>query len=593
MASLLALAVFFAQKAKLHMSKLVLANKELKQEIAERRCTEKKLRIKDCVIETSINCIATADLSGSLTYVNGSMLALWGFTDESEVLGRQLSELLAVPGEAAAMTRGLLVNDSFIGEAKGKRKDNSSLDVQCCANLVKDETGTPLCIMVSCIDITERKAMEEAVRYHAYHDFLTGLPNRTLFMEHLNCALAQARRLHAKTGVLFLDLDRFKNVNDSLGHTAGDQLLKEVAERLKLCMRESDTVARIGGDEYTVLLTHISHADDASKIAKKIMAALQRPYIINNHELRVTASIGISTCPEDGETAEALLKHADIAMYHAKEQGRNNYQFYNPVLNIRTVERIVFESSLRKTLERGELIVYYQPQLDTGTRQIICAEALVRWQHPELGLLNPMQFIPLAEEIGIIMPIDEWVLRTACAQNRAWQEEGYPPLCITVNLSAHRFQQPDLAEMVARILRDTCLKPEWLELEITESIAMRDVGNTILNMIRLTGMGIRFSIDDFGTGYSSLSYLKKLPIHKLKIDRTFIRGLTADPDDQAIVNAVIAMAHSLKLEVVAEGVETEDQLAFLHSSGCDGIQGYLFGEPLRAERFAELIPLYQ
>jgi EAL domain-containing protein (putative c-di-GMP-specific phosphodiesterase class I) len=354
-------------------------------------------------------------------------------------------------------------------------------------------------------------------------------------------------------------------------------------------MREFDTIARIGGDKFTILLPLITHPEDATKTVEKVMGVFKKPFIVGNHELHITASIGISLYPDDGENAETLLKNADIAMYYAKDQGRNNYQFFNPVLNIRTLERILLENRLRQAIERGELMVYYQPQMNIRTREIVGAEALVRWQQPELGLLTPVQFIPLAEEIGLIVQIDQWVLRTACAQLKAWQEAGYPLLYVTVNLSARQFQQPNLAETISEVLDETNLNPESLGVEITETLAMQDTELTYRNLNELNTMGIRFSIDDFGTGYSSLSYLKKLPIHKLKIDKSFIMYLVGDPDYQAIINAIIAMAHILKLKVVAEGVETEDQMSFLHSRDCDEMQGYLYSKPVPAEELEELL----
>ncbi|MBZ0157662.1 MAG: EAL domain-containing protein [Alphaproteobacteria bacterium] len=438
-------------------------------------------------------------------------------------------------------------------------------------------------------EISERKKMEERIKHQASHDFLTGLPNRMLFMEHLAMALAKARRERTLLAIMFIDLDRFKNINDSLGHAAGDQLLKDVAVHLRECLREEDTVARIGGDEYTVLLSSIARAEDIAGVARKILSLFERPYSVESHTFHISASIGISTYPDDSEYAETLLKNADIAMYYAKEQGRNNFQFYNPSMNVRTLERMILENRLRQTLDRGELVVHYQPQVSIETRQIAYAEALVRWEHPELGLLNPMHFIPLAEETGFIIPLDEWVLRTACAQNRAWQDAGYPPLCVTVNLSARQFQQPNLVELVLQVLHETGLRPEFLELEITESTAMQNIELTIPNLARLNEMGVRFSIDDFGTGYSSLSYLKKLPIQKLKIDKSFIRSLMKDPDYKAIVTAVIAMAHNLKLKVVAEGVENREQFMFLDENKCDAVQGYFFSEPLPAEEFEALM----
>ncbi|MBZ0154696.1 MAG: EAL domain-containing protein [Alphaproteobacteria bacterium] len=438
-------------------------------------------------------------------------------------------------------------------------------------------------------DVTERKELEERIRYQAYHDLLTDLPNKTLFMDRLKIALHQARRNSSLLAIMFLDLDRFKNINDTMGHTAGDQLLKDVSLRLTGCMREYDTIARIGGDEFTILLPHIFHVDDAAKTAQKILSQFTAPYTVEGHDLHITTSIGISIYPHDGEYEETLLKNADIAMYQAKEQGGNNYQFYSPSMNIRTLEHMILENSLRRTLDRGELVVHYQPQVEIGTRRISCVEALVRWQHPDMGLLDPMQFIPLAEETGFIIPMDEWVLRTACEQNKAWQDAGYPPFRVTVNLSARQFQQPNLVEMVSGVLRETRLKPEHLEIEITESTAMGDIDLTIPTMIQLTGIGIQLSIDDFGTGYSSLSYLKKLPIQKLKIDKSFIRDLTTDHDGRAIVNAVIALAHSLKLKVVAEGVETQEQMDYLYVSGCNEIQGYLFSRPLPPEELQKLL----
>ncbi|HEX8948794.1 MAG TPA: bifunctional diguanylate cyclase/phosphodiesterase, partial [Dissulfurispiraceae bacterium] len=329
-----------------------------------------------------------------------------------------------------------------------------------------------------------------------------------------------------------------------------------------------------------VLLPQIAHTEDVAKIAGKLLSIFKAPFAVDGHELHVTPSIGISFFPNDGEFAEVLLKSADIAMYHAKEQGRDNFKFYSPALNIRTLEQMILENSLRQTLQRGELVVYYQPQVNLLTGRLLCAEALVRWQHPELGLLDPMHFIPLAEEIGFIIPIGEWVLRTACIQNLEWQRAGLPPLCITVNLSMRQLQQPDFIRMVAGVLHETGLAPDLLEFEITENTAMQNIELIISNLMKLSSMGIRLSIDDFGTGYSSLSYLKKLPVQKLKIDKAFIRGAEKDPGYKAIIGAIIAMAHSLKLYVVAEGVETEEQLELLRSAGCDGIQGFIFSEPL-------------
>jgi diguanylate cyclase (GGDEF)-like protein/PAS domain S-box-containing protein len=454
--------------------------------------------------------------------------------------------------------------------------------------VIRDESGAIIELLSSGEDITERKKAEETLEYQMYHDLLTGLPNRAFFMEHLSLALPQAHRRRQKLAVMFLDIDRFKVINDTFGHGAGDELLKKIAIRLKGCMRESDILARIGGDEFTILLPDVTQVEYAARISEKIVSILKQPFIVSDQEIYVTASIGISIYPDDSDYGEDLLKNADIAMFHAKEQGGNVYQFYSPSINIRTLERIILESSLRRTLERGELVVHYQPQVNVNTREIICAEALVRWQHPELGLLHPEQFLPLAEEIGFTM-IDEWVLRTACAQAREWHETGHLPICVTVNLTARQFKHPNLVALVSQVMQDTRLDPAWLELEITENVAMADVTVTAANLIQLTRMGVKCSIDDFGTGYSSLSYLKRLPIHKLKIDKSFIHGLMDDPEDQAIVNAVISMAHSLNLKVVAEGVETEEQVLFLQEKGCDEMQGYVFSRPVPADELTELM----
>ncbi|MFO0754829.1 MAG: EAL domain-containing protein [Thermodesulfovibrionales bacterium] len=438
-------------------------------------------------------------------------------------------------------------------------------------------------------DISERKRMEETLHHQAHHDILTGLPNKTLFVEHLTAALSRAQRSGGAAAVLFLDLDQFKSVNDTFGHSVGDALLVAVAERLRACLRKTDTVARIGGDTFTVLLPRIARAEEASGIAQKVIAAFQQHFAVDGCELFVATSIGISLYPHDGGDAETLLKHADIALYHAKEQGRSHYQFYDPAINSRSLKRTRLENRLRRMLAHEELVVFYQPQVKIATGKVICVEALVRWQHPELGLLGPNQFISLAEEMGLIVPMGEWVLQTACAQNKAWQDSGHPPVCVSVNLSARQFLKPDLPETIMHALRTTGLDPGWLELEITEGTAMKDMDRTVALLHRLRDRGIGISIDDFGTGYSSLSYLKKMPIQKLKIDKSFISGLPNDPEDKAIVNAVIAMAHSLKLKVTAEGVEKEEQLSFLRSRGCDEAQGYLLGEPMPAQESARYL----
>jgi diguanylate cyclase (GGDEF)-like protein/PAS domain S-box-containing protein len=574
--------------------------KVLEDQIKERKAVEKALwkseqKLRD--IASSLGeGIYVLNEQEKLTFMNQEAERLLGRVEAELINGKvhdiihsQKADGTPLSTEECPIHNILKTGNRFVSEEEVfTRRDGKIFPVFVISTPIIEE-GKVTAVVTAFRDITERKRLEEKVSHQAHYDFLTDLPNKMLFLHHLSHALTHARRNRKSLAVLFLDLDHFKKINDSLGHAVGDELLKCVARTLKCCIRADDIVARIGGDEFSILLPEIAHANDAGRVAGKIISYLRKPLIVDGHEFHITTSIGISIYPEDSDHAETLLKNADIAMYHAKEQGKKNYQFYNPAMNVNSSERIAMENQLFRTLERGELSVYYQPIVSTEKRRLFCSEALVRWRHPELGLLGPSRFIPLAEETGFIIPIGEWVLRTACAQNKEWQESGYPPFRMTVNLSAHQLQDPDLVEKTSHILSETGLNPEFLELEITEGTAMRNVEHTISTITRLTDMGIRFAIDDFGIGYSSLSYLKKLPIQTLKIDKSFIMGITADPSDKAIVNAVIAMAHNLNLNVVAEGVETEGQMSFLQLSRCDGMQGYLVSRPLPAHEFKEVI----
>jgi len=426
----------------------------------------------------------------------------------------------------------------------------------------------------------DRKQAQATVEHQAHYDLLTNLPNRTTFRDRLTVALAQTGRNRKMLAVLFVDLDRFKTIVDTLGHTIGDKLLRGVSERLRASLEDGDTLARMGGDEFVILLPQINRADRAVHVAQRILEAIKPPFHFDQHELHITMSIGITLYPYDGENADTLLKNADTALYRAKEQGRNNYQLYTPAMNARAFERLALENSLRKALERREFLLHYQPQVHMRTGVIVGVEALVRWQHPDLGLVYPAEFISIAEEAGLITALGEWVIRTACAQNKAWQKAGLPPMTMAVNLSARQFQQQDLVETVARILKETGLEAKWLEMEITEGIAMQNADYTNVLLRGMKIMGVKVSLDDFGTGYSSLSYLKKFPIDTLKIDQSFVRDLTTDASDAAIANAVIVLAHSLKLQVVAEGVETAAQETYLREHDCDISQGFLFSIPL-------------
>ncbi len=433
-----------------------------------------------------------------------------------------------------------------------------------------------------------KEATEHAFQL-AQHDMLTGLPNRAMLTEHLHHALAQASRHERRVAVLFIDLDHFKNINDALGHDTGDIMLRSTAARLLDSVRESDTVARLGGDEFVVILPDADNERDTSAVAHQILDALARPFELTGKEFHISCSIGISLYPEDGSDATSLVKNADTAMYNAKDSGRNTYRFYTPDMNVRVMERLKMESSLRRGLERNEFFLVYQPQVDLADGAVIGLEALLRWKQPDEGLISPARFIPVAEESGLILPLSEWVLRTACAQTKYWLDQGIDPGRVAVNFSMRQFEQQNLVQLVAQILRETGLDARYLELELTETLISRNPGKAIATLSALREMGVDISIDDFGTGYSSLSYLTRFPIHKIKIDRSFVLGIGNDPSDEAVINAIIAMAHSLGLTAIAEGVETEAQLAFLRAHGCDQIQGFLFSRPLPAEKAAEFV----
>jgi diguanylate cyclase (GGDEF)-like protein/PAS domain S-box-containing protein len=516
------------------------------------------------------------------TYANGATSTITGYTRQ-EFLSLGFWDVVHPDFRPLVQARGMAGEKSEGGplryEIKIVRKDAEERWLDYTAGVI-DFAGKPA-VLGTAFDITERKRAEDQIKNLAYHDALTGLPNRLLFTDRLSLAVSQAARHHGHLAVLFLDMDRFKVINDSLGHSLGDRLLQGVAERLMACVREADTVARLGGDEFTLLLPGIAHPADVARVAEKILEALKGPFKLEGRELYCTASMGISLFPEDGADAETLVKNADTAMYRAKEQGRDNYQLYTPAMNASAIERLQLESELRRALARNELEIHYQPVLDLATGRVYGVEALLRWQHPERGVVGPSEFISLAEVTGLAVPMSEWILRTACAQARAWHAT-HPKLIVAVNLSARQFQQPDLVDLVKSALEETGLPARCLDLEITETNAMQNAEATIAVLRELKALGVRVSIDDFGIGYSSLSYLKRLPIDTLKIDQSFVRDITTDPDDAAIATAVIALAHTLKLRVVAEGVENEEQLAFLTARSCDRMQGYLFSHPLPA-----------
>ncbi|MEH2063207.1 MAG: EAL domain-containing protein [Nostoc sp.] len=453
----------------------------------------------------------------------------------------------------------------------------------------RHEESTLLTMAASIISTKQRQQVEEKIRYQALHDLLTGLPNRLLFNELLSKTLPNATRNGESLAVIFLDLDRFKVINDTLGHTLGDQLLQRVAQRLNDSLRGGDTIARWGGDEFTILLPRVNDIEEVTLVAYRILQSLEDAFHLQGHELYVTASLGIALLDNNSPDAETLIQHADAALYYAKDKGRNNYQFYSVSLSAKNPELLSLEKSLRYALERNEFTVYYQPRVNIATEQITGMEALLRWQHPEMGLVAPSVFIPLVEESGLIVPIGEWALRTACSQNKAWQDAGLPPITIAVNLSLKQFRQPKLVETIAKLLEETRLEPRFLELEITESTAIENLAFTTTVLENLQQMGIDISIDDFGTGHSSLSRLQLLPLHNLKIDQSFIRDLTHDVKVAHIIKAIVSLGKSLGLKLTAEGVENKEELEFLKSINCDDVQGFLFYRPLSAKIATEIL----
>lgn len=559
----------------------------VKQRTAEMNKANQTLRV---LIEASPLAIFVLDTEARVSLWNPAAERMFGWS-EKELQGQPLPIVPDDRGEAfqtrfAAALRG----ESFSNfETRYRRKDQSQIDASIWTTTLLDAEGHISGVMAIVADITERKAAEARIQYLAYHDTLTGLPNRVSFEERLTEALTEAAPTERTLAVLFLSLDRFKKFNDTLGHLVGDQLLRHVAARLSSSLRGGDIIARFASDEFAFLLKHIESADAAAEMARRFQSLLDAPFEIDEQELYVTASVGIGLYPHDGASAQVLLKNAGAALYRAKQQGGNNVQFYTADMNERALQRLALENSLRAGLERQEFKVYYQPQVSINTGKIVGMEALVRWEHPELGLVSPSEFIPLAEDTGLIAPLGEWVLRTACAQTKAWHDDGFTALHVAVNLSPRQFQQPDLLSMIERMLVETGLDPSFLELEVTESSVMKNAESAINTLRQLKAHGIRISIDDFGSGYSSLSYLKHLPIDSLKIDQSFVYDMTSDPKDAAIVMATIQLAHSLQLKVTAEGVETEEQLRFLRLLRCDEMQGYLFCRPLEVEAFDQLL----
>lgn len=562
--------------------------------VSQRRRAENELRLAASVFENTSEGIIITDAQRHIVSVNQAFSDLSGFSRD-EILGK--NPVILNSGQQNLefyrnMWKSINAQGTWTGEIWNRRKNGEVYPCWMAINAIKDVEGNITHYIGISSDITDQKRAEAHIRHLAQHDALTGLPNRTLLLDRITHALEQAERNQYHVGVLFMDLDRFKVVNDTLGHEIGDELLIMVADRLKRCVRQEDTVGRLGGDEFLIVLSKMSHSQDAVLVAQKTVALISEPYMVHDYELHVTISIGISVYPTDGTDAGALMKNADTAMYFAK-QTRDTFRFYAAEMNASAYERLKVENSLRHALERNEFVLHYQPLVALESGQIIGTEALIRWQHPEMGLMAPDTFIPIAEETGLIISIGEWVAREACRQCLMWQQHTVPHFKMAINISARQFWQGNLAEVFAKILQETGVDPACIELELTESMLMRHTEETIEMLNRLRSLGLNLSIDDFGTGYSSLSYLKRFPIQKLKIDRSFIRDITHDPDDAAITEAIIAMGRSLKMTVIAEGVETIDQLTYLRNHHCDEGQGYYFSKPTPASDCTALLQTQQ
>jgi diguanylate cyclase (GGDEF)-like protein/PAS domain S-box-containing protein len=568
----------------------------------ERKAVEDALHLEKERAVVTLNSIGDAvlctNISGNITYLNLVAETMTGWQRE-EAIGKPLAVVFRIidgatrkpardPMEMAVdqdRTVGLTVNCVLI------RRDGFESTIEDSAAPIHDRAGLVIGAVIVFHDVSAARAMSLQMTHSSHYDVVTNLPNRLLLNDRITQAIALARRQNRPIAVLFLDLDRFKYINDSLGHVTGDKLLQSVSRRLLTSVRASDTVSRQGGDEFVILLSEITHPEHAATSAKKILLSLNARHAIGGQDLHIDGSIGISVYPEDGEDAETLIKNADTAMYHAKEHGRNNFQFFTAEMNLKAVERQSLEGSLRRALEREEFLLHYQPKVNLHTGAITGVEALIRWQQPERGLVPPAQFVPVAEDCGLIIQIGRWVLREACRQMRAWQDAGLPLLPLAVNVSAVEFRDESFVEGLRAILSETGLEARYLELELTEGVLMEHAESTAAVLQQLKMMGVHLVVDDFGTGYSSLSYLQQFPIDVLKIDQSFVHRITADPNDSPIVSAIIDMGKNLKQRVIAEGIETQVQLAFLQAHHCAEGQGYLFSRPLAAPQFAHLLQM--
>lgn len=564
----------------------------VKQDVTQKRLDEEQMRLASKVFENTLEGVLVTDPKGNIVYTNQAFQDITGYSNK-EVMGKNPKILSSGKHDQKFyqdMWQALIKKGEWQGEIWNRRKTGEIYPEWLTLSAIKDNGGKTVQYAAILSDLTSRKQNEERIKHLAYHDALTDLPNRYLFLDRLTLALAHAARHESTLAVLFLDLDRFKDVNDTLGHAAGDHLLQEVARRLQKCIRDEDTVARMGGDEFTLLLPEVS-VDKAKDVARRILKVFEKPFMIDDKELLITPSIGIATASDKSIDAQTILRYADLAMYKAKENGKNRYWIYQSDMSLIAQNRLTLEQRLRRALEREEFVLYYQPQVDVVSGKLLGMEALLRWKHPEAGIIPPMKFIPIAEETGLILPIGEWVLRTAIAQNVAWQKKGLSPLRIAVNLSGRQLLQEDLVEKVKAILEEEQMDGKWLELEITESVAMHDMELTARVLKEFKQMDVHIAIDDFGIGYSSLSYLKLFPIDTLKVDQSFIRDSLHNTENGTIVSTIIGLARDLNFLAIAEGVETEAQYEFLKEQSCTGIQGFLISRPLPATEMTTLLNL--
>ncbi|QDS35792.1 bifunctional diguanylate cyclase/phosphodiesterase [Brevibacillus brevis] len=561
----------------------ITCRKQMEDELKQ---SEEKYRI---IAENTSDIISIINLDGEFLYLSPSHKRVWEHTVPDEEIHNLFEWIVEDDRDifAYAIQHAFSTRKEYMVECRINTQRNDVIWTESKINPITDEEGNVTKLLLVTRDVTDRKQSEETIHHLAYHDALTDLPNRRMYVQQLSKEMMQAKRFQSNLAVLFLDMDRFKDVNDSFGHDVGDMLLIEASKRLQACLKPGDVVARLGGDEFTIMQNHLQDRSEATALAEQIMNQLQRPFELEGHVFNVSCSIGIALYPQDGDNPEDLLKRADTALYTVKSRGKNGYDFFDPTMEAKSLERILMENEMRKAIEQEQFQIYYQPKIDIVTSSMTGMEALVRWVHPELGIIPPNRFIPIAEETGMILALGEWILKQACKQNKIWHDQGYT-LKVSVNLSARQIYQKDLVEMIKDILRETNLSPDWLELEITESIFVKmEEATAVLQQIR--DIGIQISIDDFGTGYSSFSYIKSLPVDTIKIDASFIRDIHHNQESQAIVKAIVTIAQSLNMNVIAEGIELHDQVAALKENGCDHGQGYLFSKPLPTDAFDQFL----